>query len=183
MSPNDPTSPTCSRGPRISPLGVLITHGRALLAGLFLLAAYNKLAGTNGPQLFSGSVQAFFKLKDAAPGAPSNAAPDWFVRLSTGVVPWTEVIAATLLLCGVWTRAAASVLALLLLAFIVLIVQAIARDLDLHCGCFGKLSPFCPDRVGPCNIVQNAIMLAIALIIIVTPPHKLTRPANPTRPG
>ncbi len=157
---------------RISPLGILITNGQALLAGLFLFAAFNKLAGANGPQLFAGSVQAFFKRHDG-----SNAAPDWFVKLSTGIVPWTEVVAGLLLLCGVWARAAAAVLSFLLITFIVLIVQAIARDLDLHCGCFGKLSPFCPDKVGYCNIIQNSIMLAMSLLITLTPRHKLIRVA------
>lgn len=164
-------APSTAPASRITPLGVIITHSQALLAGLFLFAAFNKLAGANGPQLFSASIQAFFKLKDG-----SSAAPDWFVKLSTGVVPWVEVIAALLLLCGIWARAAAVVLSLLLITFIALIAQAIARDLDLHCGCFGKLSPFCPERVGYCNIIQNTIMLAMALLIACTPRHKLTSP-------
>jgi uncharacterized membrane protein YphA (DoxX/SURF4 family) len=166
------TQPTSCSTSRITPIGVIVTHSQALLAGLFLFAAFNKLAGANGPQLFSGSIQAFFKLKDG-----SVAAPDWFVKLSTGIVPWVEVVAALLLLCGVWARAAATILSILLITFIVLILQAIARDLDLHCGCFGKLSPFCPEKVGYCNIVQNTIMLAMALLIACTPRQKLTKPA------
>lgn len=167
-NPSPPTSPFA----RVSALGTAIISSQALLAGLFLFAAFNKLAGANGPQLFSGSIQAFFKLKDG-----SSAAPDWFVKLSTGVVPWVEVVAALLLLCGIWARAAATVLSLLLITFIVLIIQAIARDLDLHCGCFGKLSPFCPEKVGVCNIIQNTIMLAMALLIACTPRHKLVKSA------
>jgi uncharacterized membrane protein YphA (DoxX/SURF4 family) len=149
---------------RLTPLGVAVTHCQALLAGLFLFAAYNKLAGVNGPQLFSGSIQAF-----------KTGLPDWAVRFSTGAVPWTEVVAGVLLICGIWARAAATVLSLLLIAFIVLVAQAISRDLDLHCGCFGKLSPFCPEKVGMCNIIQNSILLAAALLIALTPREKLTR--------
>jgi uncharacterized membrane protein YphA (DoxX/SURF4 family) len=164
-----PAAPKC----RITCRGVLVMHSQALLAGLFLFAAFNKLMGANGPQLFAGSVQAFFKVKGAS--GDTVAIPDWFTRLSTGVVPWTEVVAGLLLICGIWTRAAATVLSLLLVTFIVLIIQAIARDLDLHCGCFGKLSPFCPEKVGVCNIIQNSIMLAMALLIALTPRHKLAK--------
>src|SRR5207249_4362814 len=113
------------------------------LGFMFLFAAYNKLYGANATQLFSASVQAF-----------KTGMPDWAVRLTTGVTPWVEVIAGVLLLLGVWTRAAATVLSGLLIVFIILIVQAIGRGLDLECGCFGKLSPFCPPRVGLCNLIQ-----------------------------
>lgn len=145
-----------------TPLGVVIWLCELGLAGLFLLAAYNKLMPPNGPQLFSASVQAF-KLP----------LPDFMTRLATSATPWVELIAAVLLLRGVWSRAAATILALLLVLFIVLIAQALGRGLNVECGCFGKLSPFCSGPLGACNLVQNTVMLGAALLIALTPRHRL----------
>lgn len=150
----------------LTPLGVLVTRLEVGLAALFLWAAFNKLRGPNGPQLFSDSIKAF-KLH----------LPEALLRLSTGAVPWVEAVAGVLLLLGIWRRAAAAVFAALLVVFIVLIVQALARNLDVACGCFGKLSPFCPEKVGMCNIVQNTVMLAAAVLIMVTPRARMVRVA------
>lgn len=138
---------------------------RLALGGLFLVAAYNKLFIMNGPQLFSEAVKAF-KVFD-----PKSQ--ESLIQLATFVVPWIELVAGVALVLGVWTRAAAGVLGALLVGFIYLIVQALARGLNIECGCFGKLSPFCPKKIGWCNIVQNGAMLASALVIIACPRHIL----------
>jgi uncharacterized membrane protein YphA (DoxX/SURF4 family) len=151
---------------RLSPLGVLVTRCEVVLGGLFLFAAYNKLWHANDPQLFSASVQAFIHNPDF---------PPVLVRLATGVTPWVEVVAGVLLILGLWSRAAAAVLAGLLVLFIGLIAQAMLRGLELDCGCFGKLSPFCPPKVSACNVYQNVILLAMALVIALTPRHRLVR--------
>lgn len=145
-------------------LGVVVWLCELGLAGLFLLAAYNKLIGPNGPQLFMASVQAFkLPLGDA------------LTRFATSATPWVELIAAVLLLRGVWSRAAATVLSLLLVLFIALIISALVRGLNVECGCFGKLSPFCKGPLGMCNLIQNGIMLAAGLLIALTPRHALWR--------
>jgi len=159
-------------------MGVAVLLCRVLLAGLFLFAAYNKLVGTNAPQIFSSSVTAFMKRADG-----TVAMPDWAVRLTVGVVPWVEVIAGVLLLLGIWTRAAATVLSGLLVVFIALVIQAIVRDLDLSCGCFGKLSPFCPEKVSWCNVIQNSTMLGLGLVILLTPTAKLRSPVSDDAAG
>ena len=135
---------------------------RLELGGLFLLAAYHKLWAPNGPQLFSASVQAF-KLH----------LPDALTRLATFGTPWVETVASIGLVLGIWTRAAATVLALLLGVFIILIVSVLLRHLDVECGCFGKFSPFCHGNIGLCHIVQDCVMLAAAVAIALTPRHKL----------
>ncbi len=141
-----------------SVLSCLSSRCEVILAALFLWAAFNKLRPPNGPVLFSDSIHAF-KL----------GLPDVLIKLSVGVVPWVEVLAATLLFLGIWKRGAAIVLSALLVVFLILIIQALARGLAVECGCFGKLSPFCPPIVGPCNIIQNTILLAMGLVIIAAP--------------
>ena len=156
-------SPECACGPncacaRPSAMVTLGSRCEVALGALFLWAAFNKLRPPNGPVLFSDSIHAF-KL----------GMPDTLVKLSVGVVPWVEVISAVLLLLGIWRRGAAIVLSSLLVVFLVLIVQALARGLAVECGCFGKLSPFCPPVVGTCNIIQNSILLAMGLLIAFGP--------------
>ncbi|MGE3108185.1 MAG: DoxX family protein [Phycisphaerales bacterium] len=130
---------------------------RLALGGLFLFAAYNKLLVENGPQVFSASVKAF-KVIDPE-GAPA------LFQLAVYATPWIEIVAGISLVIGFWTRAAAGVLAAMLVVFIALITSVLMRGLDTKCGCFGKLSPFCGEQVGVCNIVQNTILMAMALTI------------------
>lgn len=159
-----------TRWSNLTPLGVLVTRCEMVVAGLFLFAAYHKLWGQGAAQNFSDSVRAF------------KVIPDNFtfgVRLATSVTPWIEVVAAVLLLIGVWSRAAATVMAILLVAFIAMITNAILQGYDLECGCFGDLSPFCPKRVGWCNVVQNVVLLGMSLIVALTPRSKLARTAQP----
>jgi uncharacterized membrane protein YphA (DoxX/SURF4 family) len=52
------------------------------------------------------------------------------------VLPWLEVITGTLLVLGIWTRAGTMIVCALLMVFSVAIAQALARGLDISCGCF-----------------------------------------------
>lgn len=146
----------------LSPLGILVTRSEVALAGMFLWAAFNKLRPPNGPQLFSDSIHAF-KL----------GLPEILFRAATSVTPWIEVLSGLCLLLGIWSRAAATVLSSLLLLFIALLASVLARGLPVECGCFGKMSPFCPEKVSTCNIYQNLVLLALGLLIALTPRHRL----------
>lgn len=135
------------------------------VGGLFLVAAYNKLFVENGPQVFSAAVMAF---KFFDPKSQES-----LIKLTTFIVPWTELFAGIALVIGFWTRAAAGVLGALLMVFIYLLLHAMRINPNMECGCFGKLSPFCPKKIGWCNIVQNSAMLISALAIIACPRHVL----------
>lgn len=162
------TPPFITRWSNLTPLGVLVTRCEVALAALFLFAAYHKLWDPGDPQNFSASVRAF-KVTDG----------DLPIRLATSVTPWVEVVASVALLLGIWSRAAATVLGLMLIGFIALITRAILNGYDLECGCFGDLSPFCDKKVGWCNVRQNVILLAMAAVIALVPRSKLARTAHP----
>lgn len=149
--------------PRPTAVGAAAVVLRVALAGLFLFAAWNKLhppkeAGAlSGPQSFVSSIQGF-KL----------GLPETLLRASTSITPWLEVVAGLFLLMGIWVRASAAVIAGLLVMFIILILSVFFRNyfqdanIVVDCGCFGKLSPFCPKKLTWCNVVQNSVMLAAA---------------------
>lgn len=131
-------------------LALLLLLLRLGLGGLFLFAAYNKW---HDPQKFVFAVKGF------------NILPDHLAVLATYAVPWTEAIASVFLILGFWSRAAASVIGLMLVVFIVGIASVIVRGLDVNCTCFGGYKLLCSGNVGWCNIGQNVLLLAVALLL------------------
>lgn len=124
-----------ARGP-VGSVALLVI--RLLLAGVFTLAAWEKLkpADPANPLQVPPTqefAQAIIKL-DAIPAGETFLAP-YFAY----VVPWTEAVLAAALVLGLWTRAAALVTAGLYAYFTWLIVAAIGRGTDFDCYCLGSL--------------------------------------------
>ena len=130
---------------------------RVGIAALFLFAAWQKLfAPGAGPQKFSLAINSFKIL------------PEHLVHLATGVIPWLEVLCAVLVLIGVWTRAAATVLTLLLVGFTVAVISVLLRNMSLTCGCFGNLTLICPKGVmGWCKVFENSVILLPCVLVAV----------------
>lgn len=133
-------------------LRLLLLILRLALGGLFLFAAYNKW---QDPQKFIFAVKGFKIL------------PDHLAVLATYAVPWTEAIASVFLILGIWSRASAATIALMLLGFIAGILSVIQRGIDVKCTCFGGFELLCTGSVGWCNIGQNIVLLAVALLITI----------------
>jgi uncharacterized membrane protein YphA (DoxX/SURF4 family) len=85
------------------------------------------------------------KLPDMAAFAESVAnyrlLPASMVSAAAVVVIGVELTAAALLIIGLWVRAAAVVVTVLLGVYVVALVLALARGIDLECGCFGGSGP------------------------------------------
>lgn len=128
---------------------------RVALGGVFLWAAWVKL---DNPQAFADSIKGFKLLPPAG---------DHLVVLATFAVPWVEALAGAVLVLGLWSRAASLVLLLNLAAFIAAIVSVLERGISTKCGCFGKFSPFCPETITTCNIIQNSVLAAVAGLILL----------------
>ncbi len=126
---------------------------RVALGGIFLFAAYNKIAL---PLPFSEAIEAF-RL-----GLPRS-----LVELATFAIPWTEIFCGVGLVLGIWTRASAGVFLLLMGVFLVGIVSAILRHLPLDCGCFGKYKLFCEGPIGWCKVGENLVLCAGAAVLAV----------------
>ncbi|MBS0191196.1 MAG: DoxX family protein [Phycisphaerales bacterium] len=126
---------------------------RLAIAGLFLFAAWQKLID---PQKFAGSINTFKIL------------PEHLVQLATAAIPWIEVLCGLLLMAGLWTRAAATLLAALLIVFTCAIASVLHRNMSVSCGCFGRFSLICPhDKLSQCKIFENAIILIPTLLVAV----------------
>lgn len=80
------------------------------------------------------------------------------------VLPWIELAAALSMLLGIRPRAGALVAAACLAVFTAAVALALARGLNIECGCFGTASA---SRVGAWKLVSNAGLLGASLVAML----------------
>lgn len=81
------------------------------------------------------------------------------------ILPWVEVICGACLIIGLFRRASALLISLMLVGFIILVASAMVRGLDVECGCFGSFSSKADFRL----ILQDIILLIFSLNIFLAP--------------
>lgn len=86
--------------------------------------------------------------------------PHDFINLLAITLPWVEVVAGGLLIAGIWKRANALLITLLMIVFLVAIGQALYRGLDIRCGCFGTVEA---RRVSALALAEDVVLLAMSL--------------------
>jgi uncharacterized membrane protein YphA (DoxX/SURF4 family) len=77
------------------------------------------------------------------------------------ILPWVELVAALALLFGVRARSGSIVVASMLSVFTLAVLIAMARGLDIECGCFGTADG---TRVGGLKLLENGGMLLLAAV-------------------
>jgi len=111
------------------------------------------------------------KLLDAATFAEDisnyRLVPEALVGVLAVAVPVLELTVAAALLSGIEARGAAVVAGMLLLGFTAGMLQAMARGIDLSCGCFGAATDA---KVGWPSVGRN-VALVLASAIVVVAPH------------
>lgn len=136
---------------------------RLVLGGAFVVAGWMKLFHgvwdrADPTQTFAESIKAYRVLDPQTHlGVLTNAA---------FVLPWGELIAGVLLVLGAWTRAAALVVAGMLVLFTGATISLIAREISTSCACFGALEWPCGSTVGWCQVGRNAVLLVGAAYLI-----------------
>ena len=133
-------------------LKLFLTHGRTIrvcqiLIGLLFAAA--ALAKMGDLRAFAEEVHNFRMM----PVAVEN--------LVAMTLPWVELVAGLALLLGVRARSGGMVAAALMATFTLAVLIAMARGLNIECGCFGTADG---TRVGMVKFLENAGMLALAAI-------------------
>jgi uncharacterized membrane protein YphA (DoxX/SURF4 family) len=118
---------------------------RIIVGGGFLIAGILKIID---PARFADNV------------ANYRLARHELINLVAIILPWIEVVAGLLVLTGIWLRAAALVIASLTVVFLGVIISALARGLNIQCGCFGAVGGA---HVGWFNLVIDLIFLGLAL--------------------
>jgi uncharacterized membrane protein YphA (DoxX/SURF4 family) len=97
---------------------------RLVVGGIFVYAGVVKILD---PAQFANDVANYRLL----PSALVN-----FVAIT---LPWVETVAGILMVMGFWLPGSALVITGLMGIFLIAIGQALARGLDISCGCFGTI--------------------------------------------
>ena len=93
--------------------------------GLGALFVYSALAKISDPEDFARAVMRYGVL------------PDFTLGLFSLTMPMLELLAGLAMLFTKWLRESALIVSGMLAMFIVALVQALARGLEISCGCFG----------------------------------------------
>lgn len=94
-------------------------------------------------------------------------------------IPCLEALTGMFLIAGFWPDASAWINALLMMVFLVLVIQAYARKLDIHCGCFFVQGE---SRIGPLKILENSLYAVFsALLVNLTGTIEALRPEGKHR--
>ena len=143
---------------------ILARAARILLGGIFLWASVTKVPDMAA---FAESV------------ANYRIVPPALVPAVAAAVVGVEIAAAVALLLNVWARAAALVLSALLAVFTVGLASALARGIDLSCGCFGGNAP-----ATWWTVLRDVVLLLFALAVAASsPPAPARAPSRPPDPA
>ena len=123
---------------------------RIILGGIFIYASIDKILH---PHAFAKIIQNYRLL------------PDILVTLPAIVLPWLEVISGLFLAAGIFRRASALVLSLLLLMFGTAITINLLRGITFDCGCFSTL--ITTSGSDPLGLLIRDILLLIPGLIII----------------
>lgn len=122
---------------------------RLFFGGVFIIASIEKIAY---PETFAISVEAYKLL------------PVSFVNIFSLIIPWIELLCGIFLFGGFFLRASASVLSVLLSMFMVAILSAMMRGLNIDCGCFG---PAHSTPVGWNKILEDIGLIVLGIYLIL----------------
>lgn len=120
---------------------------RLLVGGGFLIAGALKVAA---PADFAAAVGNYRLL------------PREFINLAAILVPWVEVVTGSFILAGVWLRSAALMISCMTWLFAAVILSALARGLNIECGCFGTVGG---KHVGLVNLAIDAVFFCLASLL------------------
>lgn len=143
----------------------VIWLGRLVLGGIVVFAGCSKAFYPN--QLFSS----WFMVKFSVSSNLSNFAVqvDSYKMLSAAGVdfvahalPFAEIILGLLLLIGWRLRIWASLVSLLMTAFLVVVTRAYLLHMDINCGCFAT-----PEPLTLKTVIRDSVFVLLALLMTV----------------
>ena len=96
--------------------------------------------------------------------------PEFSLNFFALILPWIEVVVGIMMILGVRLRANAVISIGLLSVFILAVISAMIRGLDINCGC----SSTNPQKVGFPKILENSGLIILSLVIAFFPQSKLS---------
>ena len=123
---------------------------RIYVGGVFLAASMYKI---NYPGEFAETIASY------------QLVPYWGVNLMALIMPWTELVCGLMLILGFRTRASATWIAIMLLAFCVAITATLVRGIPIGCGCFTTVE----DPLTWTTLFRDMVWLAMTVHVIFFP--------------
>lgn len=121
---------------------------RILVGGLFLLAGVLKIMN---PLQFAQEIQAY------------RMVPNEITHAMAFIIPWIEVLAAALLILGVWRGEARVLILVMLVVFTAAKLWTEYKGLRISCGCFGDFAWMEKFLSGVNGIVLNLFLSALLI--------------------
>ena len=134
---------------------IMKVSSRIILGIVFLFFAIAKIAN---PEQFAKEISNY------------QLFPDFSINLIAIILPWIELCLGFLLLAGLKVRASAIFTGLLMFGFILAVAAAMAKGLNISCGCSGANSP----KVGIAKILENSALLVLAIYLSYLPYSKFS---------
>ena len=88
------------------------------------------------------------------------------VNLVAIVLPWIELYAGAMLIAGWRVRASSLIVAAMMLVFLAALWIALARGLDMSCGCFASQGAE-EDPISRVTVLRDIVWLGLALFVVV----------------
>jgi len=129
----------------------LALAARLYLGLVFVIASWHKLIA---PGSFAIDIATYQIL------------PLALVNLLAIVLPWVEIATGIMLIAGFRTRAAALLVAGMMVVFTVAIVIALGKGLDMSCGCFASQGAS-EDPISWRTIARDLGWLGLALYVLI----------------
>ncbi len=86
------------------------------------------------------------------------------VKYLAVTLPWVEWFCGTFLLLGIFVRSVSILATGLLAVFVAAMVSAMARGLEINCGCFG--TPH--EVIGPFTLFRDSLFLGMSLTVALS---------------
>lgn len=137
-------------GKKSAILSGIVVPVRLYLALVFIAAAWPKIVS---PYDFALSVATY------------QIIPLSLVNFFSIVIPWMELSAGILLLIGFWTKPSSLVIFSLLILFVIAVSIALAKGLDINCGCFASTDA--ADEIGQGTLYRDFVWLVMAIFILM----------------
>jgi len=128
---------------------------RFILGGFFIVAAVGKIAA---PEAFAKEISNYQIL------------PLSLVNLTAIFLPWLELVTGVAIVAGIWIRANALLITAMLVVFTIAIISALARGLEIDCGCFAQSA----DKADWLTVARDLGLLALSLYLYVIPSRKFS---------
>ena len=149
--------PNRKGGKPMSAIAGLMQHRRVVwcvrwaLGIVFIVSALGKIAD---PGAFAGEIAAYRLL------------PAHVVNLFAIAMPWVELLVGLSLVNAIAPKSGALLAGLMGLVFVVAVASAMARGLNIECGCISVVK----SKVGWKHIGADVLLVALSAVVLMQPP-------------